>query len=46
MLVNGSDVIFGSSDFEFVKKFGVIEAAQMVLDYNALNHLPFIYDTY
>lgn len=39
-------MIFGSSDAEFVKKFGVLEAAQMVLDYKALNSLPFIFDTY
>lgn len=46
MFVDGNNVIFGFSDAEFVKKFGIFEAAQMVLDYKALNSLPFIFDTY
>lgn len=46
MFIDGNNVIFCSSDAEFVKKFGVLEAAQMVLDYKALNNLPFIFDTY
>lgn len=46
MLVDGNNVIFNSSDAEFIKKFGIYEATQMVLDYKALNNLPFIFDTY
>ena len=46
MFIDGNNVIFGSSDAEFVKKFGLFDAAQMVLDYKTLNNLPFIYDTY
>lgn len=30
----------------FVKKFGIVEAANMFLDYKSLNRLPFIYDIY
>ena len=46
MNIIGSNVVFGSGDAEFVKKFGLFEAAQMVLDYKSRNNLPFIYDTY
>ena len=46
MNIIDSNVVFGSGDAEFVKKFGLFEAAQMVLDYKSRNNLPFIYDTY
>ena len=42
MNIIGSNVVFGSADAEFVKKFGLFEAAQMVLDYKSRNNLPFI----
>lgn len=46
MILNGSKITFTASDAKFIKKFGVLEAADMVMNYRALNNLPFIYDTY
>ena len=46
MIIDGTKVIFQSEDFNFVKKFGLLEAADMVLNYRTLNGLPFIYDSY
>ena len=46
MNIVDDNVVFYSSDAEFVKKFGLFEAAKMVLDYKSQNKLPFIYDTY
>ena len=39
-------VHFSRADFAFVKKFGVENASDMVLDYKSINAAPFIYDTY
>lgn len=39
-------VVFDECDLHFVQKFGVMEAAAMVLDFKSVCDLPFIYDTY
>lgn len=46
MIIDGTKVIFQREDFNFVKKFGLLEATDMVLNYRTLNDLPFIYDSY
>lgn len=46
MWIYADDVTFDEQDMHFVKKFGIPEATQMVLDYKSLHHTPFIYDTY
>lgn len=46
MKINGTKIIFGQSDMNFVKKFGIIQSSEMVLDYKSVNNLPFIYDIY
>lgn len=46
MITDGTKIIFRKEDFNFVKKFGLPEATDMVLNYRALNDLPFIYDSY
>lgn len=39
-------ITFDQSDMAFVKKFGIIEATEMVMNYKSVCSLPFIYDTY
>lgn len=46
MKKQANKVIFLQSDMHFVKKFGIVESANMVIDYKSLNRLPFIYDIY
>lgn len=46
MHIRGDNVVFFESDMNFVKKFGLIGATNMVLDYITVNKTPFIYDTY
>lgn len=46
MRINGKNVEFSAADMHFVKKFGILEATNMVLDFAANTKLPFIYDTY
>lgn len=46
MYVKDNKVMFSSVDMNFVKKFGIMEATEMVLDFKNTNPLPFIYDTY
>lgn len=46
MRVGKDTVEFHSGDINFVKKFGIMEATDMVLDFYACNRHPFIYDTY
>ena len=46
MILKGNNIAFEKGDINFVKKFGILEATDMVKDY-ALNHqTPFIFDTY
>ena len=46
MIVKENTVIFEVCDMAFVKKFGIAQATEMVLDYKSVNPLPFLYDTY
>ncbi len=46
MKVKKDTVCFNEYDLNFVKKFGLFEATDMVLDYFNTNKTPFIYDTY
>ena len=46
MLVLNNEVMFFEKDMRFVKRFGAKAAADMVLDYVALNKTPFIFDYY
>lgn len=39
-------ITFDEWDMKFLKRFGIIEAAEMVVDFKTHNALPFIYDTY
>lgn len=46
MIVKGNNIAFEKGDMNFVKKFGILEATDMVKDF-VLNHqTPFIFDTY
>ena len=45
MKIEGSCVTFEPCDAAFVKKFGPLEAANMVLDYHSVHpDMPFLYD--
>lgn len=44
--INGNTVSFEQSDMAFVKRFGITQATNMVLDYKTLHPLPFLYDTH
>lgn len=46
MHITKNKITFEESDMAFVKKFGIVEAVEMVLDYKSVFSLPFIYDTY
>ena len=37
---------FDACDKNFVKKFGLIEAANMVLDFSSTHNIPFVYDVW
>ena len=44
--IHNGTVTFESEDINFVSKFGIINACDMVLDFKSHHNLPFIYDTY
>lgn len=44
--IDGTNITFTAADSHFLKKFGLIEAGEMVMNFKSLNDLPFIYDTY
>lgn len=44
MLIKKNRIIFEQSDMAFVEKFGVLDAAEMVLNYKTVCTLPFVYD--
>lgn len=44
MIVKGDNIIFEQCDMHFVAKFGLVQAADMVLEYKSKNPLPFICD--
>lgn len=46
MIVKENTVLFEACDMSFVKKFGISQATEMVLDYKSVTPLPFLYDTY
>lgn len=46
MIVKNDSIKFERHDMNFVAKFGIIEASEMVMDFKSVNELPFIYDTY
>lgn len=46
MLVVNDFVQFHKCDMQFVKKFGLMDATDMVLDFYSCNKHPFVYDTY
>ena len=46
MHIDNNHISFRFCDAAFLKKFGLAEATQMVLDYRSQNDLPFIYDAY
>ncbi len=46
MIIKENTVLFEACDMSFVKKFGISQATEMVLDYKSVNPLPFLYDTY
>lgn len=45
MIISKDTVAFQKCDENFVKKFGVKKATEMVLEYKSRCNLPFIYDT-
>lgn len=46
MKVDNGEIVFDKCDMNFVSKFGLMEAAEMVLDFKSRHRLPFIFDTY
>ncbi len=46
MYIKGSTVRFDACDKLFVKKFGLIDAANMVLDFSSVHDIPFVYDVW
>lgn len=44
-IINGT-ICFDAYDKNFIKKFGLIDAGNMVLDYAATHSTPFVYDMY
>lgn len=46
MIIRGETVSFEECDMAFAKKFGILEATDMVLDFKATHPLPFLYDTH
>lgn len=45
MIISKDSVVFEKCDQNFVKKYGVEKATDMVLEYKSRCNLPFIYDT-
>ena len=47
MIINKKyeSIVFDESDMNFVSKFGIQEATDMVFDYLSTNKTPFIYDS-
>ncbi len=46
MYIKDGTVRFDACDKNFVKKFGLIEAANMVLDFSSIHNIPFVYDVW
>lgn len=46
MRIDNDTVSFDNADMHFVKRFGIEEATDMVLNYSLFNKTPFIYDIY
>lgn len=46
MRIDNDTVSFDNADMHFVKRFGIEEATDMVLNYSVFNKTPFIYDVY
>lgn len=46
LYIRGNTVRFDACDKHFVKKFGIMESANMVLDFCTLHTTPFVYDVY
>ncbi len=46
MYIKDDTIKFEYCDMNFLKKFGVKTASDMVLDFKSINEIPFIYDTY
>lgn len=44
MRIDNDTVSFDNADTHFVKRFGIEEATDMVLNYSVFNKTPFIYD--
>lgn len=44
MIVKVDNVTFETCDMNFVAKFGIIQAAEMILEFKSRYNLPFIYD--
>ena len=45
MKIVKNHIMFGAEDTNFIKKFGLSEALEMVENFRTLNNLPFIYDS-
>ncbi len=46
MYIENGTVRFDGCDKYFVKKFGIVKAANMALDFSSLHDIPFVYDTH
>lgn len=46
MIIKDNIITLTSADNEFIKKFGLTEATDMVIKFRSFNKLPFIYDTH
>ncbi len=46
MIVKENSIAFEKCDMNFVKKFGILEATDMVRDFMSNHKTPFIFDTY
>lgn len=46
MIIEKDQITFEKHDMNFVAKFGILEACDIVLDFKSQHNLPFIYDTY
>ena len=46
MFIYGNKIEFEKSDAHFIKKFGIEDAGNIVLEYNKTHNTPFVFDTY
>lgn len=44
LVINGNTVSFSHYDKDFINKFGIAEATEMIINFRSTNNLPFIYD--